>query len=765
MRSRQNIFLFFLSAGVLCSCSVQKYLPDGEKLYRGADFIIKKHPDIKESTGSLKSTIKLATRPNANKFLFGFPYKVWFWYVIGQPKREKGLKVFFRKKLGEEPILSSRINPFASAENIESLMENLGYFHTKAIGNTVKSKQYIKAVYTIDLQPQNIINEISWANDSSELVKLLEKESKENGIVKNGHPYRLSDISAERERLDAFLKTKGYYYFNPDYLMAYADSTIANRKVNLLFYLKRITPAEAKKVYKINHISVFPNYTLADGNSDNALSEMMDYDGLKIKNNNGLFKNKLFAKTITYRPDSLYSSNLQNNTLNRMINLGPFKFVKNKFELAKDSGDHNKLNVSYFLTPTKIKTLQSSLDGFVKDNNFLGTKIGTSWKNKNVFHGAEQLSVKLYGAFETSLIDSLKGNNNFRIGSEVSLRFPSYAIPFLKIKENNFYPANTAITLSYEWYKKPLFYTKHFLKAQYEFIRKPDAISQWNFSPVSVIYTNTSQVTDSFKNELIVNPALATNTYPEAVLGSFISYSRHSPYNKLKNNWLISGSIDLSGNIAGLLLGAKDYRGKNVFNVPFAQFVKFDFDFHYTKKFRNKIHLANRLQLGIGIPYNNSRALPFAKLYTIGGSSSIRGFNARTLGPGTVRTTAADQSVYQLIGGDFRLLFNTELRIPLGKYFSAALFVDAGNTWTKDTILFGPKGKLTNNFIKEIAIAGGAGIRFDATIILIRFDLGVPLRKPFLPENERWVIHEMNLGNKAWRRDNLIFNLGIGLPF
>lgn len=765
MIKKPKIFLFILIAASFSSCSVQKYLPDGEKLYRGAEFKIKKHRDVKESTGALKSTIKLATRPNSNKFIFGIPYKVWFWYVIGEPKREKGLRVFLRKKLGEEPVLSSRINPVNLAENIESLMENLGYFHTKANGNIIKSKEFVKAVYNVDVQPQNTINEITWAKDRSELMKLLENEFNQHGLVKKGQAYRLSDISSERERLDAFLKTKGYYYFNPDYLMAYADSTIGDRKVNLLFYLKRITPAEAKKVYQINQINIFPNYTLADANSDNFMNDMKEYDGLKIKSNEGLFKNELFAKTITYRSDSIYSSNLQNNTLNRLINLGAFKFVKNKFEPVKDSGTVNKLNVTYFLTPSKIKTLQGSLDGFVKDNNFLGTKIGTSWKNKNVFRGAEQLSVKLYGAFETSLIDSLKGNNNFRVGSEVSLRFPSYAIPFLKIRENNFYPANTAITLSYEWYRKPLFYTKHFFKAQYEFIRKPDAVSQWNFAPVSIIYTNTPKVTDSFIKELKNNPALALSTYPEAILGSFVSYSRQSPFNMTKHNWLVSGSVDLSGIIAGTLLGAKGYREKNVFNVPFAQFIKLDFDFHYTKKFRNKIDWANRLQLGIGIPYNNSRALPFAKLYTIGGSSSIRGFNARTLGPGTVRTTAADQSVYQLIGGDFRLLFNTEWRIPFGKYLSGAVFVDAGNTWTKDTILFGPKGQLTKNFINEIAVAGGAGLRFDITIILIRFDLGIPLRKPFLPEGERWVIREMNLGNKAWRRENLIFNLGIGLPF
>ncbi|MBU3713669.1 MAG: hypothetical protein FGM46_01830 [Ferruginibacter sp.] len=759
----KNIYLVLLAVLILSSCSISGYLPAGEKLYRGADITINKSKDIKESTGAIKSAIKLATRPSRNKFVFGYPYKVWFWYVLGEPKKEKGLRSFLRRKLGEEPVLSSRINPTASAENIESLLQNLGYFHTKAKGDTIQTKNYIQSVYTIDLMPQYTLNDIVWYNDSSHLMRLVEQDAK-NSLLKKGNPYRLSDISLERERVDQFLKTKGYYFFNPDYLMAYADSTIGDHKVNLLLYLKRVTPEEAKKVYQINSITVYPNHSLSATSADSMANKPVDYEGIKIYNN-GFYKNQLFANTITYRADTTYSSELQNNTLNRLISLGAFKFVKNKFDVVKDSSSANKLDVTYYLTPNKLKTAQVALDGFVKDNNFLGTKLGVTWKNRNVFRGAEQLGVRLYGAYETSLVDSLSGNNNLRIGSEVSLSFPIYVIPFFKIRENNFYPANTAITFSYEWYRKRQFYTKQFFRLQYEFIRKTDEQTQFNFAPVSVIYTNTSSVTDNFLAELANNPSLAANTFPEAVIGSFFSYSRHSPYNEIKNRWYLSGSVDLSGNLAGVLLGAKEYRSKTVLNVPFAQFVKFDFDVHYTRQLFKKTDWANRLQLGIGIPYNNSRVLPFAKLYTIGGSTSIRGFNARGLGPGTVKNNALDQNIYQLIGGDYRLLFNSELRLPINNYLSGALFFDAGNTWTKDTILFGPEGKLTGNFMKEIAVAAGAGIRLDATVILIRFDFGVPLRKPFLPDGERWVIHKINPGSRSWRRENLILNIGIGLPF
>jgi hypothetical protein len=47
----------------------------------------------------------------------------------------------------------------------------------------------------------------------------------------------------------------------------------------------------------------------------------------------------------------------------------------------------------------------------------------------------------------------------------------------------------------------------------------------------------------------------------------------------------------------------------------------------------------------------------------------------------------------------------------------------------------------------------------------VRFDLAFPLRKPYLPEGHRWVIDQIDLGSSDWRKNNLIFNFGIGYPF
>ncbi len=784
-----GIFLLMLTA----SCNVQRYLPEGERLYKGSVVHVEKDKETKTSAASLKKTIKLAAKPRANKFLLGQPYKVWFWYKIGEPKREKGLKAFLRNKLGEPPVLSSRINAKTTAENMQSLLENIGYFHSGVTGDTSNVGSYfMKANYYAHVNPRYTLGKIEWLKDSTKLMNQLERDAKRRGLLKTGDPYTLSTIVAERSRLDLFLKTKGYYFFNPDYLMAYADSTVGNRKVDVLMYLKNTTPEDAKYAYSINRITVFPNYSLNSATLDTSKTGGKYYDGLIIKDSLNKYKADLFARTITYRPGKLYSSREQNSTLNRLINLGAFKFVKNRFEAIKDSSSTaikdsatfdikrdtagnspkqdtsarlHRLDAFYYLTPAKKKSLQAEINGFTKENNYIGSQVSIGYKNRNLFRGAEQLGIKVYGGFETTSGSAAVKNNNFRLGAEGSLKIPKYVIPFFKIKENFFYPPNTSILLGYEWFRKDLFYTKNLFRTQYEFTWKPNAQTQYTVAPLALSYLQATGITDTFRKQAVLQPSLLISVFSESNIGSFFSYTYNSGFRSKKNKIYFLGSADLSGNIAGLITGAKNYREKSILGVPFAQYAKLDFDLHYSRILPQNFEWANRIQIGLGMPYNNSKLLPYSKLYTIGGSSSIRGFRTRTLGPGTYRPSVEDQRFFQVIGGDYKLLLNTELRIPFTKQLSGAVFIDAGNIWTKDTLLFGPLGKLTKDFYKQLAIAGGIGLRFDATILLIRADLGVPIRAPYLPVGQQYVIRNFDLKSRTYRKENLVLNIAIGLPF
>ncbi|MEI9935062.1 MAG: BamA/TamA family outer membrane protein [Ferruginibacter sp.] len=753
--------LMFLSA-----CSVRKYLPAGEQLYKGATINVKREVGVRTSKHTIKKELQVAAKPTPNKFLLGQPYKVWFWYKIGEPKKEKGLKAWLRKKVGEPPVLSSRVDASVTAEDMQSLLENEGYFHSIVKGDTVDKSYLTTAIYNATVFLQYKIKSIKWVNDSSKLLNMLDSiSSAKKSLLKVGDPYNLKNIQEERSRLDLKLKTNGYYFFNPDYIMAYADSTIGNHEVNLFLNIKKITPEKAKHAYTINRIVIFPNYTLLFPPPDTSRTGLFNYDGLLIRDTVHKYKPELFKNSITYRPGQLYSSKQQNTSLNRLINLGTFKFVKNQFNAVQDSGDPYRLNAYYYITPSKDKSIQAEIDGFTEETRYVGSQASINWKNRNTFGGGELLSIKAYGGLALTFADSLKGDNNFRLGGDASITFPKYVIPFFKVKENNFYPPRTNFSLGYELFIKENFYTQNIFRLQYEFSWKESNNKEHTFAPIAITYLNARNITDSFYAAAQIDPSILLNVYSEAILGTYYSYLVHNANPKAPNQFFFKGGIELSGNIAGLISNAKTPRQKQIFGTPFAEYTKLDAEIIYSRLLSDKSSWANHFQIGIGIPYGNSSMLPFSKQYIIGGGSSIRGFPVYSLGPGSYLPTANDIKYFQTIGGDFKLLFNTELRFPLVGKWAGAIFVDAGNIWTKDTLLFGPTAQLTKDFYKQIAVASGFGIRLNLDVLLLRLDLGIPLRKPYLPDGQRWVINQIDFGDGTWRANNLVLNLGIGYPF
>jgi len=115
--------------------------------------------------------------------------------------------------------------------------------------------------------------------------------------------------------------------------------------------------------------------------------------------------------------------------------------------------------------------------------------------------------------------------------------------------------------------------------------------------------------------------------------------------------------------------------------------------------------------------------------------------------------------------GDITLETSLEYRFGIYKSFKGALFVDVGNIWLINEDPQRPgSGFNKETFYKQLAVGAGYGFRFDFNFILLRIDLAVPLRKPYLPEGQEWVIDEIDF-SKDWRRDNFMWNIAIGYPF
>ena len=78
-----------------------------------------------------------------------------------------------------------------------------------------------------------------------------------------------------------------------------------------------------------------------------------------------------FKNSVLLQPGDIYNRTEHNNSLSRMIELGPFSYVKNRFEDV--TPDSPKLDIYYFLTQRKRKALSVDLVARSTSANYNGT--------------------------------------------------------------------------------------------------------------------------------------------------------------------------------------------------------------------------------------------------------------------------------------------------------------------------------------------------------------------------------------------------------
>jgi hypothetical protein len=362
----------------------------------------------------------------------------------------------------------------------------------------------------------------------------------------------------------------------------------------------------------------------------------------------------------------------------------------------------------------------------------------------------------------------MSGFNTYRAGLEANLGLPRFVTPFITVNPPGGFMPRTNILLGYDILTKQKLYSMQSFRAGFGYVWKESPQKEHQFNLISINYVQPLLISQLYIDSAKNNPILLKAVEKQFILGTNYNYNYNGLQGKpsMSGGTYFNGNIDISGNVAGLLTGANAKAGKpkTIFNAQFSQYVKFEADFRKYFKLSPKSVLANRAIIGIGVPYGNSTELPYIKQFFVGGTNSIRAFRSRSLGPGTYKDTVLNNFLPDQ-SGDIKLELNTEYRLKLAGPVNAAAFIDAGNIWLFNNTDSLPGAKFSKNFLKELAIGAGIGLRLDISFLVIRLDVAFPLRKPWLPDGKRWVINQINFGDPAWRRDNLVYNLGIGYPF
>jgi outer membrane protein assembly factor BamA len=749
-------YLLFLSVILLHACSNTKYLQKGQKLYTGGEIKIDdKNEDIeKKDTKAVKAELQDLLRPKPNSTILGLRVKLYI-YNKTRTTKKKGLRHYINTKLGQPPVLISDVDVNKNSDILQSRLQNESYFQSQVVGDTLSKGKTAKAIYTIQPGPTYTIRKIVFPVEKGDVDTAVAGTAKQTLLV-TGNNYNLDVIKNERIRIDARLKEEGYYYFSPDYLIMRVDSTVANHQVDIYVKVKNETPDQARRIYRINNIYLYPHYTLRD--TALKLDSAVTYRWYHVIDTKNTYRPFTFKNSVLLHPGDIYNRSDHNKSLSRFINLGPFKFVKNRFQDV--SADSSKLDVYYFLTPYPKKSLQFELLGRTTTANYVGSQINLSWKNRNTFKGAEEFKVSLFASTDVQYSGQNSGYNVYQFGIQPTITWPRFISPFNFKPDNAFIP-HTTLTTGYTLVDRVNLYTLNSFNAAFGYNWKQNVHVTHDLSLISITLTDPAHITQEYLDSIqhTRNPTLAHVIDRQFTFGPAYGYTYTNTNENFRTNTIYySGRATLSGNIYGIVTGADTLAGKvsKLFGLPFNQFVKIENEFRYFHKTGENSSIASRIIVGVGIPYGNSTQLPYSQQFFIGGSYSLRGFRARSIGPGSYQPGTEITSASGFLpdeSGDIKIEANVEYRPKLFSIVYGGLFVDAGNIWDLHSHAGLPGGAFGKNFLSQMAMDTGFGLRFDLTLLVLRADLGVPIRQPFEDSPFKFDF------------SNRVFNLAIGYPF
>lgn len=786
MKLSQNIIRLGCIAGLLpllliwcSSCSNTRFLEEGETLYIGNKVKVEDSTFSKSRRKAMTTELSDIIRPRPNRSFLGIRFKLWVYNMAGEPKSEIGLRHWLRNKIGEPPVYGSDMNIKTNIAILNNYLQNQGYFSAVSKGEKITNKKRTEAFFTVHPGIQDSIRKVTFSlADSTKLGRHI-YATKDKSLLRPGRPYNLNVIITERERITQVLKNEGYYYFNPEYIIIKADTGIAPHQIDLTVSLKMDKIARnAFYQYRMNKVTIIPNYRMTTRKSNNNKDSKKNWQRRRqgdttyypegfgiVERHNSAFRPHIFRQAMQLKPGELYNLRDQNIALNRLINLGAFKFVKNEFTPVRDSSGKHLLDLTYYLSPYPKKSLSADIGGYTQNDNRVGSRASISWMNHNTFRGAEIFTIKVSGGFDMQYGGEVKTPNIYNLGIDASLNIPKFVIPFATVKPSSMYVPRTLIKAGYNYALGKDYYKITSFSLGFGYNWKEDAMKEHKLFPINISYVKTDTLDVSKANEF----NLSNLTFNGLIFGPTYEYTYNSQLgSKVRiDNYYFNGVADFSGNILGWAQGTSLNKSpKEIFGLPYAQYAKLQADFRYYHNYTSEKILATRVFLGFGFPYGNSHTLPNVKQFFSGGSSSLRGFSSRLVGPGTYHyTRTSNNNVFIEMLGDIKLELNAEYRLPIYQFIKGAFFADAGNIWLYRENSDFPGGTFSSNFYNQLAVDVGAGLRLDFSILVLRLDLGIPIRKPWYPKGERWRFNDLRFGNPDWRQSNLFFNLAIGYPF
>jgi len=727
------IFVVFLM--LMAGCSSSKLIPEEEYLLEKVQVKTDdKHLDV----GYLEPYIR--QKANSRWFsLFKVPLAT---YAAAGTDTTRWINRTLRR-IGEEPVIYDSVQARLSCQDLLSAMHNLGYMNASVDLKTKTKGKKLKAIYTLNPGIPFFIHSVRYDVQDSTIRKMLRLDLPENQQLKEGTRFTVDKLDAERKRITSILLDSGYYRFNKDFIQFSADSTKGNHDVDIVLHLLRYRAND--EMPETNH----PRYTIAKINYLSGDTTGIPLREKVLENNTMLEEGKPFSQTALQK------------TYNRFARLQAIRYTSIHF---REHPDTTLLDCNIQISTNKSQTIAFQPEG-TNTAGDLGAAATLTYENRNLLKGGETFSVGLRAAFEA--ITGLEGYQNEdyeEYSIETKLGFPRFVAPFLS---RSFIRRSTAVTelsLSWNMQNRPEFHRRVFTAAWRYRWSNPQRHTSYRLDLPEINYVYMPWISETFKHDYLDSVsnrnAILRYNYEDLFImriGFSMLYSN--------NGNVIRANVETAGNVLNAASHAfgmhkNDNDQYTLFNIAFAQYAKFDFDFSKLIQFDTHNALALHAALGVAWPYGNSSILPFEKRYFSGGANSVRGWNVRELGPGRFKGSGGKIDFINQTG-DMKLDLSAELRSFLFWKIDGAVFIDAGNIWTLRNYAEQEGGQFKfSEFYKQIAVAYGLGLRLNFDYFIIRFDAGMKAINPAYSNSRE---HYPILHHKFSR--DFSFHFAVGLPF
>ncbi|MDR1024061.1 MAG: outer membrane protein assembly factor [Prevotellaceae bacterium] len=750
----------------LTSCSTTKHVPQG-------DYLLTKGKLKIEGEGLSKSDVEPLIRQQPNKTIFSIIPLYLIFYNLASEK--DNLINRLMRNAGEPPVILDSALAINTAQRMEQYVSYRGYYGSTAKTTITYGKRKAKVAYSVKLEQPYRIRSISYdIMDEGIDTSLIINPKK--SLIEVGDIFDGEVLRKESSRISGDMRTCGYYNFYDSYVTYRADTALGNREVNLTVLVAKEqvspeNPTGAHRRFYIQSLLVALENSPKKAQVD-AADAAAGWDTIHHKSF------EMFCRGCTgegkrpgLRPevidmnsrieiDSLYNVQEVDWTYRNFANLRLFKSMDIRFTelpVAPPYADTLPRPLRSFITlaPSMRQNYEYGGEVSLSDNWLFGASLTGRHQHKNLFRGAEILDVSITGIFQkVQLYADATPENSYELGASVSLNTPSILFPLRFDFYRNVYSPRTQVALSGNFQQRPD-YTRALADITFGYswrsLGSMIYIFTMNMNVIKIL-----KMASSFENSIRSNPYML-NSYQDAfLLGSSSSaiYSTRSDNGRLQRHLRLD--VELKGNLLWLGYrafgatpktdGVAERTAYEVGGTKFAQFVKFDANYTSLRVFSTASSVAFRALAGVGIAYGNSLSLPFDKMYYSGGANSLRGWQIRTLGPGSYSETG------NLLNhlADMRLEMNVEYRFKLLGKLEGAVFADAGNIWAirEEDSRTDARFSL-RNFPEQVALNWGIGLRFNFGVLIARIDYGIRLHDPALTDSyfvtpDRWFLNGAN---------------------